>query len=450
MVELNQVVENSLVATKQMDIMTMSDAFFQSGMFPDIKSAAQAMVKIVAGQELGIGPVSAMRGIDMVKGSIQLRGHLMAAMIKKSGKYNYRVTESTDERCSIVFVDLTSEGESGENQLGTSTFTMDDAKRAKIDIQYDRNGKQIYGAWQKHPSAMLYNRAMSQGARMYCPDIFLGPIYVEGEIEDTPATTSAPVVQMWKNPAEDVGNGQPPAFATENQSPVPNMGIPNYDDDDIPDLPRAEAWKHDPMTDNQRGAILGMLKSKGVRDGDKRELLAVVLGENPTKGSCSEHMDALKASYMLPPAWIGAYIKLLRDRQNLSRDYVANYMQGVAHVTAPSRLSRAQQLDLIDWLCQVHEPTTEETPEEVKQAVDTLFGSHTAENDDGIDPLDILEMWISSKEDDLDIPPASIEAYVLNRFGVKALREVNKEMVDELAGDNAINIDRDITSFLTN
>jgi hypothetical protein len=41
--------------------------------------------------------------------------------------------------------------------------------------------------WRKQPAVMLYNRAMSKGARQFCPDVFFGvAVYSEGEIEQTP------------------------------------------------------------------------------------------------------------------------------------------------------------------------------------------------------------------------------------------------------------------------
>src|SRR3982751_881612 len=60
----------------------------RSGYFTDAKSEAQAAVKIMAGQELGIPPIAAMMGINIVKGKVELGGTLIASRIIANG---YRV-----------------------------------------------------------------------------------------------------------------------------------------------------------------------------------------------------------------------------------------------------------------------------------------------------------------------------------------------------------------------
>ena len=69
--------------------MALGKAFAESGMFPDIKSAAQAIVKIQAGAELGIGPFQSMSGIHIISGKPTIGAGVMAAMVKGSGKYDY-------------------------------------------------------------------------------------------------------------------------------------------------------------------------------------------------------------------------------------------------------------------------------------------------------------------------------------------------------------------------
>jgi hypothetical protein len=133
-------------------------------MFPDIKSAAQAIVKIQAGAELGIAPFAAMSGIHIISGKPTIGAGVMAAMVKASGKYNYRVTEQTDKVCSIDYYE-------GAEMIGTSTFTIEDAKKAGTKNT------------DKFPRNMLFARAMSNGVKWYTPDVFAGPVYVPEEME---------------------------------------------------------------------------------------------------------------------------------------------------------------------------------------------------------------------------------------------------------------------------
>jgi len=81
----------------------ISDVFARSGLFPDAKAGVQAFVKIMAGQEIGIGPFAAMTGIHVIQGKAALGAGIIASRIKGSGKYDYRVTQHDDESCVIVF-----------------------------------------------------------------------------------------------------------------------------------------------------------------------------------------------------------------------------------------------------------------------------------------------------------------------------------------------------------
>jgi hypothetical protein len=145
------------------EIMSIGKAFAESGMFPDTKSAAQAIVKIQAGQEIGIPPFAAMSGIHIIQGKPTIGAGVIAAIVKGSGKYDYRVKESTEKICSIDFYQ-------GKEVLGNSTFTIEDAKKAGT--------KNI----DKFPKNMLFARAISNGVKWYTPDVFSGPVYVPEEM----------------------------------------------------------------------------------------------------------------------------------------------------------------------------------------------------------------------------------------------------------------------------
>lgn len=163
------------------EVFQVADAFFQSGLFTDLKSAQQAVVKILAGRELGLGPFAAMNGIDIIKGRTSVSANILAGAIKRSGRYSYKVVRHTDSECLIHFF------EDGVKS-GESLFTMDDARRAGLV------GKEN---WKKYPKNMLFARALSSGARWHCPDATAGPVYLEdelggGTVEDVPTFEDAP------------------------------------------------------------------------------------------------------------------------------------------------------------------------------------------------------------------------------------------------------------------
>jgi hypothetical protein len=143
-------------------------AFQQSGLFPDLQSEAQAFVKIVAGQELGLGPLASVSGLNVIKGRVTFSANLLASLVKNHPAYDYRVTEHSDQLCRIVFTQ-------DREEIGTSEFTVEDAKRAGLGGMN----------WQKYPKAMLFARALTQGVRWYCPDVTAGaPAYSAEELEE--------------------------------------------------------------------------------------------------------------------------------------------------------------------------------------------------------------------------------------------------------------------------
>lgn len=181
-----------------LDTMTLGKMLAQSGYFQDAKDAAQAIVKVLAGRELGIGPVAAMTGIYIVKGRVTLSANLIGAAIKRSGRYNYRVLRMDNDGCEIEFY------EHGES-IGKSEFNKQDAVAAGL-----AGGDN----WRKFPRNMFFARAISNGAKWFTPDVFAGPIYtpdelgerVDGEtgepIDVTPAQPRIAVVPHSHEPVE--------------------------------------------------------------------------------------------------------------------------------------------------------------------------------------------------------------------------------------------------------
>ena len=98
-------------------------ALYKSQYFTDAKSEAQAIVKVMAGAELGIPPFASMTGIHIIQGKPALGANVIATLIKNDPRYNYRVLEMSDAVCRIQFY------ESGE-PCGVSEFTAADAKKA--------------------------------------------------------------------------------------------------------------------------------------------------------------------------------------------------------------------------------------------------------------------------------------------------------------------------------
>ena len=160
----NQLAVRNVQLTSMDEIERAALAMSKSGYFVDAREQAQAITKILAGREMGFGPFASMTGIYIISGRPSIGANLMAAAVKASGRYNYRVQEMTDSVCEIIFFE-------GGKEAGRSRFTIEDARKAgtKNLDKFARN--------------MLFARAMSNGCRWYCPDVFLGaPTYTPEEL----------------------------------------------------------------------------------------------------------------------------------------------------------------------------------------------------------------------------------------------------------------------------
>lgn len=152
------------------ELAALGKNLFDSGCFPDVKGGAQAVVKILAGREYGVPPIEAMRSFHIMHdGKIEPAADLLARAVKGHPIYDYRVLVHTDEECSIRFTER-------DEILGTSTFTLADAKQAGL-LERSPSGKP--GAWEKYPPNMLFNRAMTNGVAWLCPDVLSPPRLAE-------------------------------------------------------------------------------------------------------------------------------------------------------------------------------------------------------------------------------------------------------------------------------
>lgn len=160
-------------------IFFLGNEMVKAGMIDGQRAAAQAAVKIMAGQSMGLDPVASMRGIFIIGAGFGFYANLLASRIKSSPKYDYSVIALTEEACAIEFFEYIA----GKRvSLGTERFTRADAKR--------QGTKNI----DKFPRNMLFARTLSNGAKFYTPDVMNGlPIQTEGDIGSLQVIDEPPV-----------------------------------------------------------------------------------------------------------------------------------------------------------------------------------------------------------------------------------------------------------------
>jgi hypothetical protein len=143
----------------------------ESRLYPNIKTPAQAAVVLAKARSYGLDPTTVADGLFFVGGKPSMSAQLIATLLKKSGKYDYRVIEKTEKQCIIDFFEV---GHTSREKLGREVFTMAMATRAGLGSNAN---------WKKFPEAMLWARCLTAGVRAHCPDALGGnPVYSVEEL----------------------------------------------------------------------------------------------------------------------------------------------------------------------------------------------------------------------------------------------------------------------------
>lgn len=166
----------------------------------------EAAMKIIRGHELGIGAAASIENIYVVNNRTAMSAGLIGSLIKSSDKYNFKVEEHDSDHCKIDFYEE-------DIFCGTSEFSMEDAKRAKL--------VKPNSPWLSYPRNMVYARALTNGARWYCPDVFQGHVYTPEELGEravtagSPAQTTTSVSQPAAQPLQVAQSTPTPPIAPE-------------------------------------------------------------------------------------------------------------------------------------------------------------------------------------------------------------------------------------------
>lgn len=198
------------------ETLSLGEVLAKSGMFSDVRSAAQAVVKILVGRELGFGPMASLIDVHIIEGKPSVGAHLRASVIKASGKYDYRVVECSKERCELEFLELKVKK---WEAVGKVSMTLKEATDSGLAVAKD--GRSLKTNWQRSPDDMLFARCVSKGYRRYCPDLSGGVLAYDPDEMDSSETgvssrlvevpnTSQPTVPLLAQPTSTAAVGAEP------------------------------------------------------------------------------------------------------------------------------------------------------------------------------------------------------------------------------------------------
>jgi len=145
-------------------------------------SAPAVAAAILSGRELGLGPMTSLANIHVIKGKPALSAALMRALILAQG-HQIETVDISNTRAVVRG------RRRGEAEWETATFTADQARTARIDLG-------------GYPEDKLYARATSRLARRKFADVIAGMPYSAEELEDG------------SDPSTDVGASAPDSNGT--------------------------------------------------------------------------------------------------------------------------------------------------------------------------------------------------------------------------------------------
>lgn len=134
------------------------------------KKPEDVLAVVLAGAELGLAPMQAIRGIHIIDGKVSLSSGLMVALVKRSAACEYfKLIESTDR---IATYETRRRGDPEPTRM---SFTIQNAQTAGLLSKTNH---------QKYPAAMLRARCEAAICRAVYPDVCLGLYDSDtGEIE---------------------------------------------------------------------------------------------------------------------------------------------------------------------------------------------------------------------------------------------------------------------------
>lgn len=154
------------------EVNDLAERFAKSSLLPKSMQgkAADVLVTIMAGQEMGLSPMASLRAIHVIDGKPVLSADGMTALVLGSGKAVY-FERIEDSDTSVTYETL----RQGAKTPRRCTWTMQMAKVAGLNLKDN---------WRQYPRAMLASRAKSELARDVYPDVLAG-CYTDDEIANT-------------------------------------------------------------------------------------------------------------------------------------------------------------------------------------------------------------------------------------------------------------------------
>lgn len=178
-----------------------------------------AFAMILAGLEIGLPPMAAVRVMYTVNGkpAIEARGKMALCLSRGVADYFKRIE---DTATAVTWETR----RRGSTEVARSRFSMDDAKKAGLTDKP--------GPWQQYPQRMLSARAAGYLCDDVYPDVCLGLATADADVIDVAANEYRPVptAAAAPTPTPTAAAAPPPTSApASSAAPKPTPTPPNED-----------------------------------------------------------------------------------------------------------------------------------------------------------------------------------------------------------------------------
>ena len=161
--------EDSLAPAAVQARIAYAKSLAASSLLPDAyrQQPANVLLAIEYGQSLGIKPIAALNGINVIKGKPTMSADLMASVVRKAGHKLRIIQEGMSVRAQLVRSD---------DPEFTYEVVWDEARARRAQLWGQR------GPWSLYPEQMLRSRAITEVCRQGASDCLFGIIYSPEEI----------------------------------------------------------------------------------------------------------------------------------------------------------------------------------------------------------------------------------------------------------------------------
>jgi len=165
--------------TEMLDVALRTAAQLKNarGLLPEsLKTEGEICAVLLAGAELGVPPMAALRGLQVVRGKVIISYDLMVGLLRRAGyKIEWLAASATKAQLRLTAPD------------GTQHTEAWDQERAKKAGLWGNKGP-----WSQYPETMLKARCVSSAARAFAGEVLAG-VYCEEAAEIGPSAQVMPI-----------------------------------------------------------------------------------------------------------------------------------------------------------------------------------------------------------------------------------------------------------------